>query len=59
MMVVVENLTDTVKLGFNRFCLPGPSFIINFIIKRLPLEKTSHERQKADISDSGESTLFM
>lgn len=45
MMVVVENLTDTIKLEFKRFCLPGILVIINFIIKLLPLEKTSYKTE--------------
>lgn len=45
MMVVVENLTDTIKLEFKRFCLSGILVIINFIIKLLPLEKTSYKTE--------------
>ena len=40
-MVVTENLTDTVKLEYKRFCLPRTLVII----KLLPLEKTSYKTE--------------
>ena len=44
-MVVAENLTDTVKLEYKGFCLPRTLVIIYFIIKLLPLEKTSYKTE--------------
>lgn len=57
MMVVVENLINTIKLEFKRFCLSGILVIINFIIKILPLERP-HIKQKAGISNSGEKSII-
>lgn len=59
MMVVVENLTDTVKLEFKRFCLPAISVIINFIIKLLPLEKTSHKTESWYSKFKGKYIIYL